>query len=1217
MRWVGMHAEGFGKLYDSRFHLDAPVTIIYGPNEAGKSTTLAFIRTMLYGFATRANAVDRQEPVAGGRHGGRLLFRDESGNSYVLERYANSAGKVTLRRTGEVEGALVSDDVLTGLRNGAGSEGRLFQVDVKSSKGAGQAEVLTQAMWEKLYLGGVNDRVFRELFAITLTELQAIGMLEGDELGKQLYHAGWSGGGAIAGTEKLLGGQLDELYRPRGVNQRINRLIKALDGTEAALRQLEDSITGFNELTDALRHSELALSGLEDRLPVLRERALLLERAVELHPVWVERAALLREKADLHLNGQVPLDARSRWEAHAAERNRILDERERIKLAYGHDERALELLQYDDRLIAAASETEGLVLSLESMQALRLQKSELFAEQREQLEELERLLLRIAPNWGERELRALHVTIAEREEVRKARMSLLQADRERERIAAELRALRDSTRELSLQLEESGGLDESALVEGQRKARELDSNAGVRGTTATIAMAQSGGARESIALSGRTREAIGESGKTREAIGESGGTREAIGESGKTREAIGESGKTREAIGESGEIRESIAELRETGEAALWQKQARGADVFVLLPATSNGLRHAARVFEDAWREWELEKVRSQHGNGEVVTEGRSPVVLWAAAIALAAAAGLLAAGGWTVAAAAAGAAALALAAAALLRAREARSARPSGAVRAGRRGNAPRRTAGGAAAEQAAAAAQARLAAAERRVAAALGALVREPEAALAALLANAAADAGPLAANGQRAPSASREQLRAAIDARLDALRDSEHVAERRQEHLRALARLRAQEAAAQAAANEAASSAGAIALAWRDWLAARSLPSTLSPEAAMETFDLAEQAMQRLQARDRIAVKLAVIEAQLAAFEAAASELAAAFTTVTRGANGDLAASLRMLQAEARKGAEARQRAIELRARMTDLALRSDECNAVLQRLDTQRDEWYRQAGVADESSWLAAIMKSERLHEINTECYRLDAKWTAGMTEAQRGQLESWYEEADHAVLEQMREAASNELRQAEAARTEWIETTGRQRQKLEAMLQHNDRQRLIADREEKTAALEGLVSRYALLSFGMTMIRRTKRIMEEQRQPAVLREASRMMEKMSGGKYIRISVPEGEQTIGLETSDGYTVDSKFLSRGTAEQLYLAMRFALADEAAVTVNMPMILDDLFVNFDRSRLEAVVEVLAELAQRRQLVLLTCHEHIRDLLMDRLSGAKLVHLA
>ncbi|MBW7462064.1 AAA family ATPase, partial [Paenibacillus sepulcri] len=129
--------------------------------------------------------------------------------------------------------------------------------------------------------------------AITLTELQAVGMLEGDELGKQLYHAGWGGGQAIARTEKQLNAQLDGLFRPRGSNQQMNRLIKELDDTETQLRRLEDEISSYNDLADELVQTQKQLQELESRLPAMREQAALLARAHETRPLWIGRMAFV------------------------------------------------------------------------------------------------------------------------------------------------------------------------------------------------------------------------------------------------------------------------------------------------------------------------------------------------------------------------------------------------------------------------------------------------------------------------------------------------------------------------------------------------------------------------------------------------------------------------------------------------------------------------------------------------------------------------------------------------------------------------------------------------------------------------------------------------------------------------------------------------------------------------------------------------------------
>ncbi|BBH19367.1 hypothetical protein Back11_07120 [Paenibacillus baekrokdamisoli] len=1168
MRWSGLHVDGFGKLHDFSCSLDAPVTIIYGPNEAGKSTTLAFIRTMLYGFATRAKLTERLEPVAGGRHGGRLFFRDESDHSFVLERYASTPTKVTIRRIEDRDEGSIDDE------------------------GAYQ-QIVTQAVWERQFLGGVNERVFRQLFAITLSELQAIGMLEGDELGKQLYHAGWSGGASIASTEKQLSTQLDELFRPRGSNQQINKLIKTLEQIEAQLRQLDDGIVVFNQLTEELALTEGQLTDIDKLLPNLREHASLLSRACAMRPLWLKRLVYEQEVEALELTSKLPVDARNRWESLRAECDRVQGEIGRSKLVITRLEQERDLCSFDSHLIARKDEIDALLLSAENRNALRLERRELAAEQREHGDAIERLLSRIAPGWTESHVRSLSVTIADREAIRSSREAMTESERTRSRAEAELMTLREQVREAA--------------------ELQMDSEHGDRLNKVAFA----------------------------------------------------------------------------------------GNNPFDLVPATPDTLRHAARIFEAAWRELELEQLRAEH-EGAAEEESytsesyasRSDVLLWAAAAIAAAAAVVCGVAGWHTATVAASAAAAALAAPALLRLlrqrRAARAAAPAphgasagaAARQAASRGYArgarqrssaaPRAGAAAAASQAASAAAQARLVAAERRVAAALGTLVREPEATLAALLTPkaagqgnnpgspvpgfasesreesfvaarayaqeaAAASDGVLALSSEAArpqqterrfstrseatdsPSAAvlLERLRASIDARLDELRGYEQTALRRQELARRHARLSEQEHAQRTLLESAVNHAGKRTADWQDWLSVRSLPLTLSPEAAMETLDLAEQIMLRFQARDRITVKLGTIDAQLEAFDAAVQGLADAFPELARKMSGDSSAFLRLLSNEAQQHTDNSKRMDEYNEKLAEQELLLAELIITIERLMKQQQQWFSTAEVTSELHWLEALTQSERLHEIESELYKLDAEFKAGLSTMQRTTIEAWYSSSDSQQLDVMKAEAEAELVNAEKHKSVLLEHSGRQRERMELLLRDRDRQRLIVEREQALAGLEQLIKRYTRLSTSMTMIKRTKRIMEEQRQPAVLREASRFMAILSEDKYRRIFVPEGEQTIQVELADGRVVDSQFLSRGTAEQLYLAMRFALADEAAASADLPMILDDLFVNFDRKRLEAAVHVVQELSERRQIILLTCHDHVRDLMVDKLPTAKLVQLS
>jgi uncharacterized protein YhaN len=91
MRIKSIHIKSFGKLKNLSLNLYPGLNIIYGSNEAGKSTTQHFIKAMLYGMNSQKKAIrenDRRRflPWDGGRAEGRLVFEDDSVKEYVIER---------------------------------------------------------------------------------------------------------------------------------------------------------------------------------------------------------------------------------------------------------------------------------------------------------------------------------------------------------------------------------------------------------------------------------------------------------------------------------------------------------------------------------------------------------------------------------------------------------------------------------------------------------------------------------------------------------------------------------------------------------------------------------------------------------------------------------------------------------------------------------------------------------------------------------------------------------------------------------------------------------------------------------------------------------------------------------------------------------------------------------------------------------------------------
>ncbi len=120
--------------------------------------------------------------------------------------------------------------------------------------------------------------------------------------------------------------------------------------------------------------------------------------------------------------------------------------------------------------------------------------------------------------------------------------------------------------------------------------------------------------------------------------------------------------------------------------------------------------------------------------------------------------------------------------------------------------------------------------------------------------------------------------------------------------------------------------------------------------------------------------------------------------------------------------------------------------------------------------------------------------------------------------------------------------------------------------------------------------------------ERNRQPETLKEASEYLSKFTSGQYQRVWTPLGEGRLCVDDHDGKPVPVEQLSRGTREQLFLSLRLALTSWYAKRgKRMPLVLDDVLVNFDNIRAEAAATVLRDFANEgHQLLLFTCHEHI-----------------
>ncbi len=180
-------------------------------------------------------------------------------------------------------------------------------------------------------------------------------------------------------------------------------------------------------------------------------------------------------------------------------------------------------------------------------------------------------------------------------------------------------------------------------------------------------------------------------------------------------------------------------------------------------------------------------------------------------------------------------------------------------------------------------------------------------------------------------------------------------------------------------------------------------------------------------------------------------------------------------------------------------------------------------------------------------------------------------------------------------------TKKLQEKGRVEQRIHD-LEHDERlSNLLLKKQDLVTRLGQYAERWAVLSICRYLLDKARELYERERQPAVLQEASQLFSVMTAGEYVRVQVPLGEMRLEVQTAKGASRPTEKLSRGTAEQLYLAMRIAFVREYAKHAGpLPVVVDDILVNFDPKRAKATIKVLGQLAATHQVLVFTCHPHV-----------------
>ncbi|UDQ97085.1 AAA family ATPase [Lentisphaerota bacterium WC36G] len=209
------------------------INLVCENNEFGKTTLFEFIRRVLYGFA---------------------------GNDYG----ENCEGKIVLN---------INDQLLT----------------IERTKRSVKKDNLTVYYQEKVVKNNeaedflknilpVNSKIFQDVYAFSLEELQQIGLLDDEDIKIKIFGAGQGISANINNSVKLLADKSDSLYKWRGSNQIISQQLNELDMLENEIKAASINVDEYDQKSDELSKIDNNIQEQKKQLDKLRNQLQNLER---------------------------------------------------------------------------------------------------------------------------------------------------------------------------------------------------------------------------------------------------------------------------------------------------------------------------------------------------------------------------------------------------------------------------------------------------------------------------------------------------------------------------------------------------------------------------------------------------------------------------------------------------------------------------------------------------------------------------------------------------------------------------------------------------------------------------------------------------------------------------------------------------------------------------------------------------------------------------
>ncbi len=394
------------------------------------------------------------------------------------------------------------------------------------------------------------------------------------------------------------------------------------------------------------------------------------------------------------------------------------------------------------------------------------------------------------------------------------------------------------------------------------------------------------------------------------------------------------------------------------------------------------------------------------------------------------------------------------------------------------------------------------------------------------------------------------------------------------------------------------------------WNDLLQRLHLPTGTGPGVVVKLAQGLEREARRIKEADGLEHRVERMLTECADFEDRVRSLCVSIAPDLSAQPAEIAADF--LHGMLQVAREAALKARSLKERLEETQHRRAKLTDRRERLIVRKESLLSQANARSPKAFLQAAVDASLARDLDREIEDLQHKLTAHRGEVPLDTFQRELGETNQGRLSNARQELDAKVDELQLNYQEALKNVGQVRRKLEELSGASRAAHLLEEIESLRADLRRGIDRYVPLALSRSLIKAAMSRFEREHQPAMLREVSRLMSKMTGGRYPTIQRRlDREGTLLAIQSNGTEKDPGQLSTGTREQLYLSIRLAYIRHYCRNAEpLPIVMDDVLVNFDDTRARNTLEVLREFSADLQIIFLTCHEgtvaRVQDVLKD-----------